>query len=685
MTRHNLFTHVLIWLFAGGLPLRGVAQDAERPGQFAVLIGVDGYEHAPQLEYSAETMEQLSQTLRRYAGYRSANVLPLLDSAYDTRRHPTRRNVQQQVPAWLSKAGADDRLVLVFNGHAWQDEQERLYLLPLDGDPDDLAGTAIRLSWLAEQLAACAAANKLVILDTRQSKPEQTASAVGVAAADLLEPLRSVPGVTALAASATGQASLIWEERQRSLFSYWLIEAIKGHADLDGDRSLTGGELFDYLTRQMTATAERHFSARQQPRQVRHDQACDTTAWFRLRAQSLKRTLGDMAEQLAVQLQLAGHERVGVLEFLEETGTGESLGAEFGLLGRSCAADLESYLVAQSVGRFGVADRQRMAQAVKQGNFTVDQFGSNEALADLGRRAGEVPVVVVGTFLAREGRVVRLRCQLLATDGTGLVGQARGVARLNDSEWALLGRSVRVEPTDYPKQPELPAPTIPLEVEDIGQLEERADRGHPLADPSFPYRVSLVVDGQRREPVFRGAEALVPVAAGERYQVRIENHSQEPVFLRLLVDGLNTLPERVLTGKGVRVEVLPRAERLAAQPVNLSEARAWRLDAPLSGRTSRAYIVRGFYSQVGDDSRYNVFQVVDARDSQAARLGFAEQAGLITAAFYEPVPKSVGQRSVGTALGPEYRSQTELYRGETMPGPLRDVVHLRYVAADALE
>ncbi len=685
MTRHNLFTHVLIWLLVGGLPLRGGAQGAERPGQFAVLIGADRYEHAPQLGFSGESMQQLSRTLRHYAGYRSANILPLVDSAYDTRRHPTHTNVLRELPGWLSKAGPEDRVLIAFSGHALRDEQDRLYLLPLDGDPEDLADTAIRLTWLVEQLAACRAANKLVILDTRQAEPGQAESAAGVAAEALAAPLQTVPGVTVLAASATGQASLVWEERQRSLFSYWLIEAIKGHADLDRDGSLTGGELFDYLDRQVRITAERQFSARQQPRQVRHDEACEATSWFRLHPQSLKRTLGDLAEQLAVQMQLSGHERVGVLEFLGETETGESLGAEFGLLGRSCAADLESFLVAQSVGRFGVADRRRMAQALEELNFTVHELGSTEALAKLGRQAGDVPVIAVGTLFDREGRTVSLRGQLLATDGTGLVGQAGGVARLNDSEWALLGRSVRVEPTDYPKQPDAPVSTIPWEVDDIRQLEDRADRDHPLADPSFPYRVSLVVDGQRREPVFRGSEALVPVAAGERYQVRIENHSQEPVFLRLLVDGLNTLPERVLTGKGVRVEVLPRAERLPAQPVNLSEARAWRLDAPLAGRTSRAYVVRGFYSQVGDDSRYNVFQVVDARDSQAARLGFAEQVGQITAAFYQPVLKSVGQRSVGTALGPEYRTQTELYRGETMPGPLRDVVHLRYVSTDSLE
>jgi hypothetical protein len=95
------------------------------------------------------------------------------------------------------------------------------------------------------------------------------------------------------------------------------------------------------------------------------------------------------------------------------------------------------------------------------------------------------------------------------------------------------------------------------------------------------------------------------------------------------------------------------------------------------------YSVNGFFSQVGDNAKYNEFRVVDAQDSQAARIGFADQAGLITAAFYQPVPKTTqtGERSLGTALGDEYQTQTEMYKGNEIPGPLLAVIHIRYVKA----
>ena len=290
-------------------------------------------------------------------------------------------------------------------------------------------------------------------------------------------------------------------------------------------------------------------------------------------------------------------------------------------------------------------------------------------------------MVAVGTLIERDGRTVTVRCQLLRTDDSSLVVQTTVRAELNDSEWAMLGRSVNVEPTDY-AQPADAGSSIPAQVAQISRIEQRAQTAHPLADPQFPMRVRIMVGNQERKGVFRDGELHVPVKPGEVYRIQVENGKDHGLFLRLLVDGLNTLPERVWT-KGVEVEAAPRREVAAAQPVNLAEARAWWLDPPAAGQTAAVYGVRGFFSQVGDNAKYNEFRVVDAHQSQAARIGFADQAGLITAAFYQPVPKPTrtGERGLGTALGDEYQTQTEMYKGDNVPGPLLAVIHIRYVKA----
>ena len=52
-----------------------------------------------------------------------------------------------------------------------------------------------------------------------------------------------------------------------------------------------------------------------------------------------------------------------------------------------------------------------------------------------------------------------------------------------------------------------------------------------------------MIGGQERPGVFRGNDMFVPVRKGEVLEIWIENHSGKLTLMRLLVDGLNTLPE----------------------------------------------------------------------------------------------------------------------------------------------
>ncbi len=653
-------------------------------GQLAILIGVDQYRHAPPLQFAVSGSLRIAQTLRRYAGYRTADVLQLVDAAADPAFHPTRASLQAELPRWLSKAGAGDQVLIAFSGHAYRADDGQCYLAALDTNPADLPGTGLKVSWLRDQLAACPARAKLLLLDTRQRRPDQSADeAPGVSAAELAGSLQSLPGLTVLAASAAGQPSLIWPEQQQTLFAFWLAEALKGYADADRDGLVTSEELAGYVQRNVAAVAKQQFSADQQPQQLglppEDDQAA---AVVRVQPQSLKRLLADLAEHLAIRMQLDQHHRLGVLEFTTATPAGEVLGSEFGVLGRYCGTELHQQLAARGTGQFEVADQRRMETALKELNFGTSQLGSESALKQLGAQAGQLPVVAVGTLTGREDRQLTMRCQLLRTDGSGVAGEVSGTARLNDSEWAMLGRSVNVEPADLAPPPDAPANAVPTQVSDVGELDQRSQTAHPLADQKFPLRVRVMVGDDERQGVFRDGDLLVPLRPGEVYRIEIENGTDQGVFLRLLVDGLNTLPER-LAAKGINIEAAPGTGWAAAQPVNLAEAQAWWLDPPSGNQKSQVYEVRGVFSQVGQDAKYNAFRVVDAPESQAARLGFADQAGLITAAFYRAIPKPAGggRGGLGTALGDEYQTQTDRYTGDRIPGPLQAVIHLRYVDA----
>ena len=185
-----------------------------------------------------------------------------------------------------------------------------------------------------------------------------------------------------------------------------------------------------------------------------------------------------------------------------------------------------------------------------------------------------------------------------------------------------------------------------------------------------------MVNNRERKPVQRGNDLIVTLDEGEVYSVWIDYRdvgprTSETVFMRLLVDGLNTMPEKLST-KGVQTWEWGKR-------VNLSEARYWVLDPS----KRRRWAVKGFYTGVGTGSdTYREFTVVDSQNSLAARQHFTDNIGLITAAFYE---REGGQRAVGTDAGTEREEQVGLYKKGGKVGNLLGVIHLRYVSSDALK
>jgi len=192
---------------------------------------------------------------------------------------------------------------------------------------------------------------------------------------------------------------------------------------------------------------------------------------------------------------------------------------------------------------------------------------------------------------------------------------------------------------------------------------------HPFADPNFPFRVRIMVKDKERPGELKGNDWVVQLHEGEEYEIVIEHPVKVPVALRLLVDGLNTLPEPS-ADKGISTLIW-------GKPVSLDEAKHWVLD-PEEGKVKRSY-VSGFFTQTGEKAEFKRFTIVKADQSLAARQQFTNEIGLITAAFYLGVPCD-GARGgpVGTAGGREGRVSLE--RMAIRPGDLIAVVHIRYVS-----
>jgi hypothetical protein len=96
--------------------------------------------------------------------------LELSDSAPgDTTRPPLKSVIEGTVTEFFNTSRAQDRLVLLFVGHAVEIGDEA-YLVPIEGELR-VKETLISLRWLLDRLAACKARQKVLILDVCRFDP----------------------------------------------------------------------------------------------------------------------------------------------------------------------------------------------------------------------------------------------------------------------------------------------------------------------------------------------------------------------------------------------------------------------------------------------------------------------------------------------------------------------------------
>ena len=575
-------------------------------------------------------------------------------------------------------AGADrrgDRLIVYFSGHGFRDPADKLYLAPIDVDRADPASTGLPVEWFRQQIADCKADFKLLVLDACHSGSEKGEDGPrDVPSKDIGEKFRGLERVVTLASSTGEEASQIWDHKQQSLYSYWLNQGLKGHADTDANGAVDIDELNKYVYDNVTRTAKALFPHEQTPVRSVRTGVKGTPVVVRMSPTDLKTLLNDMAEQLSVSAETRKLKKVGVLEFSGDHGLVELFGGNFGTIGRWCADWLEQRLMEEGAGAFTVTNGKILQAALVKEHFGLDDLSNPERLKQLSQSMHGLPVLAQGTFRSRDGRVVTLQCRLLQTGSDELAGSAGGVALLNANQWAMLGKSVALSPADrVPAPPSLDnvPPKDPQETV-IAKLDEESRGPHPMTNPNFEFPVRIYVGGKERPGHARGNEWFVPLRKGETYEIYVENRSGQPVCMRLLVDGLNTLPDlEMAKTKGVATFVW-------GQHVSLEDARHYVLDPAKQRGSRKIWRVSGFITETGENGKLREFVVSSAEQSLAAKREFTDQMGLITAAFFDPVARS---RGAGTMPGREW-SEPLPEDADYTPGKLRAVVNIYYVDPD---
>lgn len=243
---------------------------AARPGaRHALLVGIDDYRAGAGLSplaYAARDAQSLAGALRA-GGFSGVTLLE--------NRNATRERIAEALGALKGRVQEEDSVVLFFSGHGsigtGPDGRSHYFLVPQDGQVADLQKTALMDDDLEELVGKIPARQVVVILDACYSGGGAGVIRVrGVSNPAVKPPTTARPLIEASAGRVVISASRpdqpAFEDDQRGgLFTSFLVEGLRGGADLDGDDRITVLELYQFAAPRVRDYSRQHYQAEQTP------------------------------------------------------------------------------------------------------------------------------------------------------------------------------------------------------------------------------------------------------------------------------------------------------------------------------------------------------------------------------------------------------------------------------------
>jgi len=216
------------------------------PHSYALVVGIAKYKNLPakaQLQYpDRDAADMYSTLISEKAGqFPAEGVHELINE------QATLANLKQQLETWLpSVTGPSDRVFIYFAGHGFI-SGGKAYLAPYDMDPTKIAATSYPMDELGQVIGNRIHGKwKVLLTDACHSgaiTPEDDTAQLNKSLLDLNSSMFS------LTASRDREQS--FESSQwgggHGIFTYYVIQGLRGEADTSGDGVVTADELAEYV------------------------------------------------------------------------------------------------------------------------------------------------------------------------------------------------------------------------------------------------------------------------------------------------------------------------------------------------------------------------------------------------------------------------------------------------------
>lgn len=221
---------------------------AERPDDFALVIGVEDYQSLPKADYGARD----AQTVRKHfeaMGVPARNIISLEGS------QATGSKLRNYLQQWLPRNVKPESTVFVYySGHGAPDpETGDAYLVPWDADPMFLTTSAYPLKQFYAELSKLKAKRVIVALDACFSGSggrSVLAKGARPLVAKVDESVPATANLTVLAAASGAEITGSLDEQSHGIFTYHFLKGLSGGAK-------TPRALHDYLKPRVQDDARR--------------------------------------------------------------------------------------------------------------------------------------------------------------------------------------------------------------------------------------------------------------------------------------------------------------------------------------------------------------------------------------------------------------------------------------------
>jgi WD40 repeat protein/uncharacterized caspase-like protein/uncharacterized protein YgiM (DUF1202 family) len=233
-----------------------VTREANRGQIWAVVIGISQYKTVRSLKYADKDALAFRDYLVKNVGVTPDHMTVL------TNEQATLFNLKRSLGTELKrKAGPKDTVIIYYAGHGAPEPDAsspdgdglEKYLIPYDADPQDLYTTGLPMREVETIFHRLSAERVIFITDSCYSgatagRTFSTVARRATLSDGFLNRLSKGKGRVVLTASRAGEVSEERDDLGHGVFTYYLLEGLKGKADIDGDGVVTVDEAYSYIS-----------------------------------------------------------------------------------------------------------------------------------------------------------------------------------------------------------------------------------------------------------------------------------------------------------------------------------------------------------------------------------------------------------------------------------------------------